>query len=136
VSDLRKHIAFLLLAIYSVILFHDIIPHHHHDKNVIFDINLSCCDHQHDKENSFEDYLTTEDNCACNFEEHPHQKSDDSHQDCKPFKVELSKLFTPIFFSFEFQQEFIEHKISFIQQFTVSDGNKFTFLSRGPPIHV
>ena len=138
--NLKKHIAFTLLTIYSVILLQDIIPHYHHDEHIVFGFTESCCTNQDElSDNQLAEHIscssiTHENNCTCNLSQHPRQKQEGDHQDCKPHKVQLSKLFVfNLSFPSVFEQTVFITRIYFKKTDNPVIVNSDSFRLRGPP---
>ncbi len=46
----KRNIAFLLMAIYSIVFVHNVIPHHHHYNEAVSVENVQCLGHYHHHE--------------------------------------------------------------------------------------
>jgi len=132
---LRKIISIIALAVYSVVIAHDFIPHHHHSGN---NLNCSYCELEKQEEHTcnhkdhYSHFIQSVDICCANHHQHSFCSFDEETVLTK--WIRLSNLFLPsVEMSFDKKVEPCQNLVETYQPFQIKDPPTRKIQLRGPP---
>lgn len=132
-----KNIAIVFLAIYTIVLLHDIIPHHHHQHSLVLGLSINECSNEetHNHYNHHTHIVDNEDvECSCHVHKHPYKHNEEEHENCKITKLQISKFFVfSISPKLVFNQQILLAKIDLRSIINAEVPSIFDIYRRGPP---